>query len=446
MANWWDDAPVVSSGTAAPESGNDWWSAAPVVEDKSYTGTILPISYDKEGSVSFDSNAGILGSLKRTLMLPGDVMAGKVDPMSEEGLGRALEFAATVSPSTPGLRSGDKIVPGVAQSLQKTIPPVPSQEALKLAAKQGYDDAAGLGVEFSTGSVQSLASQIAAKLDSEGLIGKVAPKTRSIIDELTAPPAEAVSVPLSGFEAARKAFGRVGQDFNNPPDQLASKIARDAVDKFSRQAPDGAVLAGDATQASLLQRTADGNYAAFKRSGLLDDLENAATVRAEAANSGQNTANNIRQRIASLILNPKQSGKFTDEEILKLRGVSGGTKTSNMARLLSNVMGGGGGLGSVVSGGVAGTAAGAASGAPLAGVAVGAGVPAVGMGLRSVSEYLTRKALSQADEMTRARSPLYRTMQDEAPMEAVRQARTEALIRALLSSGQAPRQLDENET
>lgn len=413
---------------------------AATASDKSYTGQILPFSVDAEGNKHFDSNAGVLGAVKRAFMLPGEVYSGKEQVFGPDGevrpemIGRSLEFASTFGPATPGINSGDYIIPGEKTSFQKVAPPAPTAEALRGAAKQGYDDAAALGVEYSPQAVKDLAAQIGVNLDQEGLIGKVAPKTRSILDDLANPPADAVSAPLSGVEAARRSFGKVGQDYANPPEQLASGVVRDALDKFMRNPPEDSVLAGDASLAAQLQREADKNYAAFKRSSSLADLERAAEIRAESVNSGQNTANAIRQRIASLLLNPKQAGRFNDEELALLREVSGGTPTANATRFIGNLMGGGGGMGAVVSGGVAGAAAGGAAGDALTGVAVGAGVPAVGIGMKKISEYLTRKALDEADTATRMRSPLYQKLLEDAPSEVTRKSGTEALIRLLMAT------------
>lgn len=62
---------------------------------KVYEGSILPFSTFSDGSKHFDSDAGILGAVKRSIMLPGEVAKGEVDPLSDEGLGRALEFTGT---------------------------------------------------------------------------------------------------------------------------------------------------------------------------------------------------------------------------------------------------------------------------------------------------------------------------------------------------------------
>lgn len=79
------------------------------IEDKSFQGSFLPLSRDAEGNVSFDSNAGIVGPIKRAFMLPGDAMAGKVDPTSEEGINRAAEFATIFGPVSPAMGTGKAI-------------------------------------------------------------------------------------------------------------------------------------------------------------------------------------------------------------------------------------------------------------------------------------------------------------------------------------------------
>jgi hypothetical protein len=55
----------------------------------------------------------ILKPLWSAATLPGDVQAGKVDPMSDAGIGRAWEAAKVLSPINPAIRAGDLAIPGV---------------------------------------------------------------------------------------------------------------------------------------------------------------------------------------------------------------------------------------------------------------------------------------------------------------------------------------------
>ncbi len=107
--NPWDNDPIVSAGEQAPVPAQETVDASPQPESKAFTGSILPVSRDAEGNVSFDSNAGIVGAVKRSFMLPGDVMAGEVEPMSEQGIARAADFAAVFGPTSPAMGTGATI-------------------------------------------------------------------------------------------------------------------------------------------------------------------------------------------------------------------------------------------------------------------------------------------------------------------------------------------------
>ena len=133
-------APAAPAQTPSAISAPD---AAPVgapapQPDQSYQGKILPISRDAQGNVSFDSDAGILGAVKRAVTLPGDVMAGKVDPTSEEGIGRAAEFAGVFGGTpTPAAGTGKAIT---AIAAERAGPQVSQgMEAAAAANRLGVD-------------------------------------------------------------------------------------------------------------------------------------------------------------------------------------------------------------------------------------------------------------------------------------------------------------------
>lgn len=193
-------------------------------------------------------------------------------------------------------------------------------------------------------------------------------------------------------------------------------------------------MAGDAAAAARALADARGNYAAGKRSDKLTGLDEAAELRAAASHSGQNGDNAARQRIASLLLNPKQAAGYSSEELAALEEVVRGTASRNALRFVGNLAGGGGGLGAVVTGGVAG-AAGGSIGGPLGAVA-GAAIPAVGFGAKKVANALTSRAVDRADELVRMRSPLYEQMMSDASMSAVAPERRAAIVRALMAAQQ----------
>lgn len=405
---------------------------ATAAADKSYTGQILPFSVDAAGNKHFDSNAGILGAVKNAFLLPGDAMAGKVDPTSEEGIARATNFAATFSPMNPGIRAGDKVVPGVATNLVKNIEP-PTAQALKDAAKQGYEQLRNMGVDYKTSAVNDLSGEIGTLLTQDGITSSLAPKTYSVLAGLAEAPAGSVAS-LDGLTAARRAFGHAAADFSNPTEQLAAKRAMESLDQFIARSDPTTVASGPADAVGPILADARGNYAASKRSETIADLNDAAQLRANAANSGANSGNTTRQRLASLILNDKQSAGFSPEELGALRGVNEGTFAANSTRTIGNLLAGGKGVGASLLG-LAGAATGAASGHPEL-AAAGASLPLAGVVAREISNVLTERALSQVEKNVRKRSPLYEAMLARATSEAKIPSKTEAVVRALLLAQQ----------
>lgn len=410
--------------------------------EEPYSGSILPFSKDAQGNVSFDSNAGILGSIKRAVMLPGEVMKGDVQVYGPDGnvspevIGRSMESAALMSPSTPGLRSGTGLIPGEATQVRRSVPPVPSADDLYAAADDAYTAMRNSGVAYSGDAVRDFATGLKSGLDTEGFIAKVTPKTQSILDDLANPPEGAIA-DIQGLQAARKAFGRIAQNFNEPEEQAAAVRAIRGLDEFIGTDNPAAVVAGTASDASTALKTGNANFAAASRSDLLTGVERAADLRAAAANSGANTGNAIRQRVASALLKPKEIAGYSPEEVAALEQIVNGTAAQNATRYVGNAFGGGGGMAQMLATAI-GAGGGAAAGGGL-GAALGAAAPiAIGSGSKAISNALTRKALKAAEQSVRARSPLYEALKANAPMEVVRQARTEKLLRALMLTGQQP--------
>lgn len=394
------------------------------------SGTILPITRDADG-VRFDSDAGLLGMAKRAFTLPGDVMAGRVDPMSDEGIGRAGEMAAFGTPINPAVRSGSGIVPGVNQAMKRERPKPPSAETLRETSGRQYDELRDLGVDYSSDAVGNLARTIQRELEADGILREVAPKTHRVLRQLTNPPDDSV-VSISGLEAARRTFNNAGRDFNNPTDQMAAKRVRDRIDQFIVDPPEAGVVAGPASAASTLAKSARGNYAAAKRSDRLTGIGEAAELRAAVANSGQNLDNSTRQRLASLLLNQRQRAGFSPDELGAVEGVARGSRGANTLRATGNILGGGGGLGAMLSGALGGGTGALIGGAPGAMIGTVA-VPGIGAVAKRGAARMTQRGLREVDDMTRTRSPLYERMLADAPMVPARDAGTEALFRALVA-------------
>lgn len=429
MSDWWESAPVV-------EDQEEWWKAAPPAEDKSYTGTLLPISYDREGAMSFDSDAGLMGIIKNAIMAPGRAMSGELQVTgadgrtSPEAIEQAFNFASVFSPSTPGLRSGAGVVPGEQQQVRQSIPAAPSADDLFAAADKNYTAMRESGVDYASSAVKNAAEAVKRKLESDGFDPEVATRTHRILDKLASPPEGSVAS-IQNLQSARKTFGKIAQTFTDPADQAAAAQAIKALDDFISTAGDDVAVAGSPAVAASELKLGNANFAAGKRSNLVTGIDRAADLGASAANSGANIGNSVRQQVKSALLNPKKTSGFSDEEVAALEQIVKGTTAQNATRYVGNLLGGGGGLGQMLTTAVGAGAGGAAGGG--VGAMVGAAAPvAIGSSSKAISNALTRRSLNNADEMIRMRSPLYESLKANAPLEVARQARTESLIRALL--------------
>jgi hypothetical protein len=420
---------------------------APIPEPKKpWSATILPLSEDAQGKIQFDSNAGIVGGIKRAFTLPGQVYKGEINPASPEGVGRAIEAAGIYSPVSTVTRAGGNVFGyPTDKTLVPARPKAPATEALYGASDDAYARARSLGVEYEPKSVADMANATRSALEQEALFAEVAPRTFKILDNLSSVPSagagDRVTVPYTGLETARKLAGRVSRKAQSGEDQEAARRVVGAIDDFLEKGDPSSVVAGPAAAVSQVAREARGNYAAAKRSDNITGIGDYAELRALASNSGRNLDNSIRQRVADLF-NPQHPERllgFTPNEVAGLKSVVEGTQTRNRLRDFGNAFGGGGGVGASIVGGLAGSQTGSAYGT-LVGALMGLGVPVAGMSARTAGGIMTRNAANKVAETTRKRSPLYEALVKDLPMEAVSPEGRAAIIRALMQAQQDQQQ------
>lgn len=402
-----------------------------VAGQKNVQAGILPYSRNIEtGENTFDPTAGILGSIISGVTAPGDVVAGKLDPSSPEGMRRAMDTTGLMLGVNPMVASGERVVPGVAKNLKPVKPEVPTAQALKDAAEAGYKQAGEMGVDYSAGAVKSLADDLQRQLEQEGFRDALAPGTFSLLKELQAPPADSV-MDLLGLTAARKSFGHVAGNFNNRTDQKAATKSIRALDKLLEEPAPESIVAGPAAAAGAAIKDANANYAAAMRSGKITGAEDAAERSAAAAASGLNLDNRRRQVLNAILNKPKERRGYSKEEVALIEEIIRGRFGTNAARWLGNFLGGGGGLGAQGPAAVGGAIGAAVGGVP--GAAVGAITPpAIGALLRRGAAKSTERQISKLDELIRMRSPLYQQAAKNPRLDAQYPAITDILNRALL--------------
>jgi len=335
--------------------------------------------------------ARLAKSIYSAVTLPGDVAQGNVSMTGADGrtnpevINRSAELAGLASP----------LAPRTAMTAAVTKAVAPTREALESAADAGYTTARGLGVDIAPQSVSQMGGRIGATLEEKGINGELAPKTFSILGKIANPPADSV-VTISNLETIRRALGHAAKDFSNPTEQLAARTAQSHLDDYLAAIPAEDVIRGPAAEASKIIGEARGNYAAAKRSEQITDAVDAADISAAAANSGQNVGNAARQRLKSILLSDKKSAGYSADELAAMEGIVRGSKLSNSTRVIGNLLGGGGGLGSFIS---------AAGGATALGP-IGIATPALGVALKKVSDALISRQTRKLDDLVRSRSPL----------------------------------------
>lgn len=422
------------------------------------SGHILPLSRGVDGSVSFDSNAGILGSIKSGLGLAGDVMGGKAKlPSSGDVPGsvpfgdpesagmRVPDMAGLAAPVNPMVRAGDRAIPGVAMGFRGPAKvATPTAAELKAAGVTDIEAAKNSGLEVTASSVADYSRKVQQELFESGIHPVDAPATFAKLKELESAP-EGAFATVSGLQSLRGSLQNTAQNFNPQAakDQLAASRAIKGLDQFVPSVAEKDILAGSPAATHKLSERGRGNYAAAQRSndlsGTLDRANTGilerAEARAQAANSGRNLDNTIRSKVVSVLEKPKEISGFSDEELNALTGVYEGGPARNTARYIGNLLGGGGGIGQSGIAAVGAGGGGVVGGIP--GAIIGGVAPAVaGAGAKAIANALAKRSLNKADELVRQRSPLFLERQAEAGSEAISPAYRAALIRALMMQQQ----------
>jgi hypothetical protein len=212
-------------------------------------GTILPFSKDEQGRTFLDTDAGVLGwpaamyeGIKSAVTAPTDVVEGRLDPESPEGVKRAMDFTSAALAVNPAVASGSRAIPGVLRNMRKANPKAPSVDQLLESSEAAYEGIRAMGVDYSSDAVKSLADDISRELTEKGILAELAPKTHAVLGKLQTPPDGSVAS-IEGLIAARRAFGNAAGDFTNPTERLAAQRVIDRLDEFLEKPDQASVVA-----------------------------------------------------------------------------------------------------------------------------------------------------------------------------------------------------------
>lgn len=311
-----------------------------------------------------------------------------------EDVGTGIKSGAFFGGAGPvGGRILGKAAEGIRNIVSPTAAP-PTAEALKDAARTGYDGIKNLDVRIKPMSVQNVAQQMQQDFHNEGFRDYLAPKTAGVLDELAQPTPGGSFASFSDLHGMRRALGKAAQSVD-PTEKAAASRAISTFDQYLENIPQADVLQGDARVASQLLKQSNANYAAGKRADLLQGKVDAADLQAASANSGANVDNAMRQRVKDILKSPKLSQGFSQDELLQMQRVVRGTATGNVVRTIGNLLGGGGGLGSLVTAGAGAMAAGP----------IGLAAPVAGTIVKKIGNRMTENQINKLADMIRSRAP-----------------------------------------
>jgi hypothetical protein len=357
-----------------------------------------------------------------------NVAAGLTAGLASEGAGQATQGTAVepwargiaaLGGGVAGLRTAEGRLGGVATR------GLPSNEAIQNAAVSSYKDlrSANVAQPIAQAELDNLASDITATVNREGPRRSLAGAAHGAIDEIKSP-GTAGQADVADLISARQNLKGFFQNPMPDPNKAVAAIAIPKIDAVIERLSPG-------TMEQL--RAADANYSAAKTSQALDKRMVRADLRAAGEHSGMNLGNRIRQNAASMLLSNKESRGLGPAEQAALEQVVKGTLPQNLMRMGSNMLGGGGGLGTTLLG-AAGLGAGYETGHPelaLAGFA--------GMGLRGLANRSVARQAANVDAMIRGRAPFSQAA-GVAPAPRLTQQQA-ALLATLLARPAMNRQL-----
>jgi Inorganic Pyrophosphatase len=332
------------------------------------------------------------------------ILTAGTSALGSEALGQAVRGTSLETPArVAGAVIGGRGAAGRAASAERAV--APTVEELYDAADAGYTAARGYGVGIRPQPIARLADDIFTDLGTDGFRERNVPKTWNAIQELKD---NTGLVGIEDLDSVRRVLRKAASNPLEGAEREASSRAISAIDKYvSELNPnDVAVNPHFAERVGQEIQSARGNYAAAKRAELLADKTKDADLQAAATGSGGNINNAMRQKIKSILTNPRLQRGFSQDELDQMDKIVRGTATGNIARLLGKLAPTG-----VVSGGL-----GLEIGSHLIGGPAGlSAVPIAGAIAKKIGDMSTRRQVGKLDEMVRNRSPLATERQQALP-------------------------------
>lgn len=350
-----------------------------------------------------------------------------------------------------GMLAGAALAPSAAAKVEQMMAArqaaaaLPELDTIKAAARAGYKNPELGTVKIDPEEVAGLAGKIQGDLLNEGFRPGLNGGVFGLVNEMR-PPAEALgmnavakslgqtppaSVGTQDLDAIRKAFNQIGKQRGltgaPTPDAVAAQSAIRGIDDFLPNLQQPGLIAGDANRANDILRESRKNWQQYSKGKQVENILENAKINAASAHSGGNLQNSIKQAFKPLMKDDfKKAYGYSQEEKDALSKIVKGNFLGSAARFTGNLLGGGGGLGMLVSG-AAGYHEGGVPGAIAAGLA--------GKTLKRIGDYSTMRAVRNLDRLIRARSPEAISFAASQPQVAAQlPSKTARLLRSMVAT------------
>ncbi len=210
--------------------------------------------------------------------LPGEVYAGKVDPLSDEGIKRATDLAALTQ------------LPSMASGAQRAATPALAAPEIEKAATTVYDalrDKAR-AIPVRPDALENISNKIYEVVNQIGPREKNAPQAYAAIKDIAKPGGKG---DLGDLLESRKQLARIARE-GEGEDIAAAAIARDRIDTLLDKPYPGLVNQ---------LRAADKNYAIAMNASKVDQNIKDAILQAGDSGTGGNVGNKIKQAVAPML-------------------------------------------------------------------------------------------------------------------------------------------------
>lgn len=347
--------------------GQGWQQAGPTMGSRALRGGLLGAGYGAEAGAAYNE---------------GDL----AERAEAAGLGAAVggSLGFMITPAIEGLTKGGQSFSQARQAKKNAA----TTDQLRSQAKQYYKDVADADLIIAPKPVQDLNQSITADLANFGYHPELQPKVGVILKELDR--VKNGNITATGLDTIRKMAVGVSKS-PDPSERALGGMIIGKIDDLMEGLTPAHVVQGDAVKATEALSKGHAAWKTMRKAELIDDLVVKGEDQGMRTNSGGNVQNAIRQKLGSILDDPKKARLFSTEEKEAIRKIVRGTVTQNTLRQLGRLAPSSNAWLGILS--------------TFAAPGIGIAVPLAGSAAKAGATKLTNNAVADLSAMVRGAAP-----------------------------------------